>query len=222
MQARNSSQCLPPPLSLPPVPRRSALLPFPSSCQCRYGSHTADWAPAVGLYAYGAQNAIVLLNTRAQTVRTLLFGHTGRCDSTAKPGECLAPQLHLVHPQRGDNQQGNEEGVTIAACRVTAVAFAGAAVGARPAATSADADQLPPLLVSAAADRAVRLWNVGTMQRMRALYKRPAEVTAVAVTRCRPGRGRSDMLLLPCCIPHGVCTWACNRMWMPRGPAVAV
>ncbi|KAL4424453.1 hypothetical protein ABPG77_006391 [Micractinium sp. CCAP 211/92] len=108
-----------------------------------YGSHTADWAPALGLYAYGAQNSIVLLNTRAQTVRTLLFGHMGR---------------------------------------VTAVAFAGAALGSRPSSAAAGAEPLPPLLVSSAADRAVRLWNVGTMQRVRALYKRPAEVTALAVT----------------------------------------
>lgn len=68
--------------------------------------------------------------------------------------------------------------------RVTAVAFAGSAVGGRPSSAATGAEPLPPLLVSSAADRAVRLWNVGTMQRVRALYKRPAEVTALAVTRC--------------------------------------
>lgn len=45
---------------------------------CRYGAHMADWAPALGLYAYAAQNSIVVLNTRAMTVRTQLAGHTNR------------------------------------------------------------------------------------------------------------------------------------------------
>lgn len=39
----------------------------------------ADWAPEVGLYAYAAQNTVVMLNSRAQTVRTMLSGHGGRC-----------------------------------------------------------------------------------------------------------------------------------------------
>lgn len=38
----------------------------------------ADWAPEVGLYAYAAQNTVVMLNSRAQTVRTMLSGHGGR------------------------------------------------------------------------------------------------------------------------------------------------
>lgn len=44
----------------------------------RYGSHTADWAPTLGLYAYAAQNSVAVLNTRAKAVRTLLAGHTNR------------------------------------------------------------------------------------------------------------------------------------------------
>jgi hypothetical protein len=64
---------------------------------------------------------------------------------------------------------------------VTAVAFAGSALP--DAAAHGSAAELPPLLVSAAADRSLRLWNVATMQRQRALYKRPAEVSAVAVSR---------------------------------------
>ncbi len=39
----------------------------------------ADWAPELGLYAYAAQNTVVMLNSRAQTVRTMLSGHAGRC-----------------------------------------------------------------------------------------------------------------------------------------------
>ena len=49
----------------------------PAACR-RYGAHTADWAPGQGLYAYGAQNTVVLLNSRAKVVRTLLSGHTNR------------------------------------------------------------------------------------------------------------------------------------------------
>lgn len=67
--------------------------------------------------------------------------------------------------------------------RVTAVAFAGSAAAAAPALSSADDPEMPPLLVTAAADRSIRLWNVGTMQRQRVLYKRPAEVAALAVSR---------------------------------------
>lgn len=42
---------------------------------------------------------------------------------------------------------------------------------------------MPPLLVTGAADRTLRLWNVDTMQRLRVLYKRPAEPTTLAVSR---------------------------------------
>lgn len=76
-------------------------------------------------------------------------------------------------------------------CRVTAVAFAGsAAPGASMAAAATAASSpssppqaLPPLLVSGAADRSLRLWNLDGMQRLRAVYKRPAEATALAVSR---------------------------------------
>ena len=64
------------------------------------------------------------------------------------------------------------------------MAFAGAAVPGAAATPSADQAERLPLLVSAAADRSLRLWNLSTMQRLRALYKRPAEVTALAATRC--------------------------------------
>lgn len=96
------------------------------------------------------------------------------------------------------------------------MAFAGgAAPGAAAAAAAAAGPDgggvpaaLPPLLVSAAADRTLRLWNAATMQRQRALYKRPAEVTALAVSRCeawaRPAlRGGPAWwcMLSRCCCP---------------------
>lgn len=56
--------------------RRRRLARF--SPVCRYGAHTADWVPELGLYAYAAQNTIVVLNTRGRAVRTLLSGHTNR------------------------------------------------------------------------------------------------------------------------------------------------
>lgn len=73
------------------------------------------------------------------------------------------------------------------------MAFAGAAVSGPAPDTDTQAVHcdavapapaaLPPLLVSAGADRSLRLWNAHTMQRERALYKRPAEVSALAVSR---------------------------------------
>ena len=86
--------------------------------------------------------------------------------------------------------------------RVTAVAFAGAAVpDAAGAGGAADAPQ-PPLLASAGADRSLRLWHLGTMQRLRALYKRPAEVTALATSRWvlprRVSACRAAQRLQPC------------------------
>ena len=51
------------------------------------------------------------------------------------------------------------------------------------ATSAAAAPTLPTLLVSGAADRSLRVWNVGSMQRERAIYKRPAEVTAIAASR---------------------------------------
>jgi hypothetical protein len=65
-----------PPLLPPPAAAH------PPACR-RYGAHTADWAPGQGLYAYGAQNTVVLLNTRSNVVRTLLAGHTNRCGGWA-------------------------------------------------------------------------------------------------------------------------------------------
>lgn len=58
------------------------------------------------------------------------------------------------------------------------------------------------MLVSAAADRSLRLWNVNAMQRLRALYKRPAEVTALAASRCAG--------LLPLLVPLLLvrCVWS--------------
>lgn len=72
------------------------------------------------------------------------------------------------------------------------MAFAGAALpGAALAAAAAGTTdgELLPLLLSAAADRSVRLWNTSTMQRLRVLYKRPAEVSAVAASRWVLGAG---------------------------------
>lgn len=90
------------------------------------------------------------------------------------------------------NQRCGQLTSLVRPCRVTALAFAGAAVpGSAAASPEQPADRLP-LLVSAAADRSLRLWNLSTMQRLRVLYKRPAEVTALAATRCLP------CLALPC------------------------
>lgn len=66
------------------------------------------------------------------------------------------------------------------------MAFAGSALAAAAAPSRAGEGaepELPPLLATAAADKTIRLWNVGAMQRQRVLYKRPAEVTALAASR---------------------------------------
>ena len=72
----------------------------------------ADWAPEVGLYAYGAQNTVVMLNSRAQTVRTMLSGHGGRwerwglggcspCGSCAHECRLGSPTDACMMPSRG-------------------------------------------------------------------------------------------------------------------------
>lgn len=164
----------------------------------------ADWAPEMGLYAYAAQNTVVMLNSRAQTVRTMLSGHAGRWVFFHRAGASMHdvpfPGPALMHGATVQPVHFWVSGPALRAantscvrpCRVTALAFASAAVpGAAAASPEQPAERLP-LLVSAAADRSLRLWNLGTMQRLRVLYKRPAEVTALAATRCLP------YLALPC------------------------
>ena len=68
------------------------------------------------------------------------------------------------------------------------MAFAGAAAAAAScaAASAGEQEPLPPLLVTAAADRTLRLWNLDTMRRLRVIYNRPAETSALAVSRWAP------------------------------------
>lgn len=78
-----------------------------------------------------------------------------------------------------------------AAAGYGAPASAGATADDAPAAAhdSASASQgpsllsLPPMLVTAAADRTLRLWTLETMRRLRVVYNRPAETSALAVSR---------------------------------------
>ena len=66
-------------MSPPPPPAAAAAANATSAIPLRrYGAHTADWAPHLGLYAYAAQNTVVMLSTQTHAVRTLLSGHSHR------------------------------------------------------------------------------------------------------------------------------------------------
>ena len=90
---------------------------------------------------------------------------------------------------------------------MTAVAFAGAAASCTVAA-DASKEPLPPLLVSAAADRTLRLWNLDTMRRLRVIYNRPAEISALAVNRSAH-RPAGATLLLPLLAARALPAQAC-------------
>lgn len=150
--------------------------------RARYGAQLADWGAAgdAPLVAYAARNSVLLLRPLSQQVAGSLTGHTNRV--TVR-----------------DTQQLRQAGAAAAALGLT-LASAPAAGGcvsarARPGAHGDDGcAPAPPRgcvacplrslshTFAGCADRAVRLWDSGTLRCMRTLRGHKAEVTALAAS----------------------------------------
>jgi hypothetical protein len=158
-----------PPPPPPPPPAACLIPPSPNW----YAPHAADWAREEGLFAFCARNSVVVLEAagpRAGRVLAVLEGHANR--ATALCFLRAPPPAAVEAAAEGEGEgEGTAHGGEVAA----------AAAITPP----------PPLfdelhIVSAAADRSLRLWSRpagaprGAFAPRRCLAGRPAEVRALA------------------------------------------